>query len=297
MAHIPVLLQEVLSGLNPQKGDVFVDATLGGAGHSSQICQALGKKIQIIGIDADETSARKSETRLVKEGCNAKVIVGNFRNIDTLLENAGQKEADKILFDLGWNAEQLEESGRGFSFQRDEPLLMTYQAHPSEKDLTAREILNDWEEKNIEIILENYGEERFAKKIARAIVERRERKPFETTLELAETVREATPVFYQRRKINPATKTFQALRITTNDEIGALKIGLEKAFNLLRPEGRVAVITFHSVEDRIVKNFFRQKYQQKLCLRITKKPLTPSRQEIDENSRSRSAKLRIIEKI
>jgi 16S rRNA (cytosine1402-N4)-methyltransferase len=204
---------------------------------------------------------------------------------------------DRILLDIGLSSNQFEDSGRGFSFQKDEPLIMSFKKDLKETDLTAKEILNTWDRENIEAILKGYGEEQFAWKISKAIVERREQKPIETTFELVDIVKSATPKFYHHRKIHPATKTFQALRITVNDEIESLKDGINKGFNILNKDGRIAVISFHSLEDRIVKQFFREMEDSGVGKRITKKPILPSEEEIRENPRSRSAKLRILEKI
>jgi len=221
----------------------------------------------------------------------------NFRLLDEVLEGLGIQSVDAILLDLGLSSNQLEESGRGFSFQKDESLLMTMIRQPGENDLTAEKILNTFSEEALELILRGFGEERHSKKIAREIVERREKKPFKTTSDLLEAVRAATPASYHRGKINPATRTFQAIRIAVNEELTALEEGLKKGFKILKPGGRFAVISFHSLEDRIVKNFFRDKAQKDLGKLITKKPIIPSEEEKQRNPRSRSAKLRVLEKL
>ncbi|MBI1974382.1 MAG: 16S rRNA (cytosine(1402)-N(4))-methyltransferase RsmH [Candidatus Zambryskibacteria bacterium] len=271
--HRSVLLHESIEALNLGNGKIFIDATYGGGGHSSEIKRQNGK-IKIITIDQDpETGAD---------------ITGNFRDLDTLL---GDIRPDAILLDLGFSSIQIEGGVEGLSFQRDEALDMRL----SRKGPTAADILNSWDESAIELILRGFGEERFSKKIAREIAERRKIKPFETTSELVDAVLAAKPRHF-RDRIHPATKTFQAFRIAVNSELDALEEGLQKGFEILNPSGRFAVISFHSLEDRIVKNFFRDKARAGLAKLITKKPITPSDEEVKENPRSRSAKLRIIEK-
>ena len=204
---------------------------------------------------------------------------------------------DKILLDIGLSSNQFEESGRGFSFQKDEPLIMSFKKEITENDLTAKEIVNTWEAENIMTILQGYGEEQFASRIARAIVRSREMKPIETTFELVDIIMSATPKFYHFKKIHPATKTFQALRITVNDEIGSLKEGIKKSFEILNPSGRLAIISFHSLEDRVVKQFFKEYEDTGKGKRINKRIIIADKEEIEENPRARSAKLRIIQKI
>ncbi len=295
--HVSVLLHEVVSGLSPKKGEVFVDMTINGGGHSSVICPMLGEKGHLIGIDQDKNALKHSEKRL--SGCKAKVslVESNFRKIKNVLSDLGVEKADKILFDLGLSSNELELSGRGFSFKKDEPLLMTFAADPSQVTFTAREIVNEWDEENISTILYHYGDEQFAKRIAKKIVEVRGMRPIETTWELVEVIRAAVPAWYRNGKIHCATKTFQALRIAVNDEIGSLEEGLHDAWEVLAPKGRMAVISFHSLEDRIIKRFFKEKAVEKMALLLTKKPIVPGGEEIKENKRARSAKLRIIEKI
>jgi 16S rRNA (cytosine1402-N4)-methyltransferase len=232
-------------------------------------------------------------------GVSPKVILRhtNFRDIDKTIHIEGLQKVDKILLDLGFSSDQLDNSGRGFSFLKDEPLLMTLSDEINEGRFTARDILNDWDEENIATIIKEYGEESFARKIAKAVVKARSVKPIERTGELVEIIKSATPGWYHHRKTHPATKTFQALRITVNDEIEALKEGLMNGFDVLAPSGRMAVISFHSLEDRIVKHFFRERALLDQGKVLTKKPVIPERSEIVENPRSRSAKLRIIEKL
>ena len=272
--HIPVLLQESIEALDLKDGEIFVDATFGAGGHTDEVRRKF-PKAKIITIDQDPSTGAS--------------LIGSFRNIDKLL---GDIHPDAILFDLGISSDQIETSGRGFSFQKDEPLDMRM----SKSGITAAEILNSWDESAIELILRGFGEEKHSRRIAREIVRRREMKPFETTTELVETVNASVPRGFKRFRINPATKTFQALRIAVNDELTALENGLPKAFEVLKPRGRLAVISFHSLEDRIVKNFFRDIAKRKVGSIVNKKPITPIDEEIAENPRSRSAKLRVIKK-
>ncbi|MEX2013543.1 MAG: 16S rRNA (cytosine(1402)-N(4))-methyltransferase RsmH [Parcubacteria group bacterium] len=269
--HKPVLLHESIEALGLEAGEVFVDATYGGGGHSLEVKRRF-PTVEVIAIDEDP---------------KVNATTANFRDLDKVVT----KKVDAILFDLGISSDQLESSGRGFSFLKDEPLDMRM----SGKGLTAADILNSWREPAIELVLRGFGEERFSRKIARAIVERRRLKPFQTTFELVEAILAVKPRRW-RDKIHPATKTFQALRIATNEELTSLELGLEKGFRALRPNGRLAVISFHSLEDRIVKNFFRDKIKEKVAKQITKKPIVPSAEEVEGNPRSRSAKLRVIEK-
>jgi len=282
--HKPVLLHESVDFLDIQSGEIFIDVTFGGGGHSREVRRRFGNKVRIIGIDRDPHVAEKNPEFEIK--------TENFRNLDKVLDKL---KPDAIIFDLGISSDQLDPpagGGRGFSFLKDEPLDMRM----SGTGFKAADILNFWDEHAIELILRGFGEEKFSRKIAREIVERREVKSFQTTLDLVEAVLRAKPKNF-RDKIHPATKVFQALRIATNDELTSLEIGLEKGFRALKEKGRFAVISFHSLEDRIVKNFFRDKIKEKVAKQVIKKPITPSAEEIEINPRSRSAKLRVIEKI
>jgi 16S rRNA (cytosine1402-N4)-methyltransferase len=296
MIHKTVLLNEAIDGLDIHPGDIFVDGTLGGGGHTEEVCKRFGDAVVMIGIDLDPDALERTKERILELGCTVKYTQGSFRNMDAILDSLGVGQADRILLDIGLSSNQFEDSGRGFSFQRDEPLIMSFKKNLTEEDLTAREIVNTWDEENIRAILEGYGEEQFAYKIAKRIVETRKLVPIETTSDLVDIIMAATPGFYHHRKIHPATKTFQALRITVNDEIGALKEGLLKGFDRLNSGGRMAVISFHSLEDRAVKQFFKEKEESGAGKRITKKPIMATDEEIAENPRSRSAKLRILEK-
>ncbi|HRY62525.1 MAG TPA: 16S rRNA (cytosine(1402)-N(4))-methyltransferase RsmH [Candidatus Paceibacterota bacterium] len=296
MAHIPVLLKEVIEGLNLKPGMVVLDATLGGAGHSKEMCKLIGKEGLLVGIDEDKAAIGRAEVAL-KDLCRFNLFLSNFRELSTVLQSAGVPQIDAALFDLGLSSFQLEESKRGFTFLKDEPLMMTFEEAPSEDKLTAGEIVNEWAEESLADIIYGYGGERYARRIAKGIVEAREKKPIETTFELVEIIRNSVPVIYQKRRIHFATKTFQALRITVNDEIGAVKKALEDVWGKVKVGGRVAVISFHEIEDRAVKTFFKGRKEFGDAKLITKKPIVPGEDEVLENPRSRSSKLRIAEKI
>jgi 16S rRNA (cytosine1402-N4)-methyltransferase len=294
--HVPVLSNEILEALNLKQGDTVVDATVNTGGHSKKICDQLGEKGILIGIDLDSSSLLKAEENLDSAKCRVFLQQGNFRNIDSILEVAGIHEANSVLFDLGMSSNQLLESGRGFSFQKDEPILMTFKDDPSDEELTAKEIVNNWDEENIADIIYGYGEERFARRIARAIVESRKKKKVERTTDLVTIIESAVPKWYRSKKIHCATRTFQALRIAVNDEISALREGLDKAFKALAGGGRIAVITFHSIEDRVVKKFFINLSREGKGMVVTKKPIVPTSEEVEKNPRARSAKLRVFQK-
>lgn len=294
--HISVLLKESIEGLVLNPSDRVFEGTVGLGGHSEEICRLLGKDGVYIGTDMDTKALKIAEARLASYPCKKILREGNFRNLDTVLDDAGYPTIDKVLLDIGLSNLQLEDSERGFSFRGESPLLMTFRAEPKEGDLTAYEIVNEWGEDSLTDIITGYGEERFAKRIAHAIVTHRTSKAIQTTGELAEIIRIAVPGFARTGKIHPATKTFQALRIAVNDELGALREGLKKGTERLAPGGRIAVISFHSLEDRIVKDFFKERAGEGVGTIITKKPLTPSEDELSRNPKSRSAKLRIFQK-
>ncbi len=295
--HIPVLLKEVIENLDFQDGDVYLDATLGNGGHMEAIYKRFGLKINFFGIDADSISLNISKERFSSINFDPKLAVLNFKNIDQIKDIFRIEKVDKILFDLGWNTTQFEQGGRGFSFQKDEPLLMTFNSENSKEDTTAFDVVNYWEEENLADIIYGFGEERYARRIAKKIVEERINNPIKTSKELVSIIEKAVPKSYLFGKIHPATRTFQAIRIAVNNELGNLELGLEKSFNLLNSNGRLAVISFHSLEDRIVKNFFRLKQANNEGIIITKKPIISNDLEIKENPKSRSAKLRIIQKV
>lgn len=292
--HESVLLNECLDSLDIKPGDTVVDATIGGAGHFKALLERLDSTGTLVGIDADSDAIARAEA--VEKGAGAPTIHlanDNFRNLDAILEERGFATIDKALFDLGWSSFHLS-SGRGFSFRADEPLYMTY-GNP-EEGKTAADLVNSATEEELSDIIFTYGEERFARGIARSIVAARRAKPILTTTVLAEAITQGTPGWYQHRRLHPATKTFQALRIAVNDELGALREGLGAALNRLTPGGRVAVITFHSIEDRIVKGMLRDAVYQGSGKLVYKKPLVASTAETARNPRSRSAKLRVFER-
>jgi 16S rRNA (cytosine1402-N4)-methyltransferase len=293
--HDSVLMQEVLEALAVEPTDTVVDATLGGAGHFEKLCAALGDGGTIVGIDADPAAVERARAAYAldrrPERPVAHLVNDNFRNLSRILERLNIGQVDKILFDLGWSGYQIA-SPRGFSFQNDEPLLMTY----GESGETAADIVNSATESELADLIFAYGEERFARSIARAIVTARGKERILTTDALVAAVMSGTPKGYQNRKIHPATKTFQALRIAANDEIGALREGLSAALSALAPSGRLAVISFHSIEDRIVKNTLRDAAEAGMGQLSPKKPIAPSRAEVLANRRSRSAKLRVFER-
>lgn len=302
--HIPVLEKQTIDGLNIKPNDIYLDGTLGSGGHTKSAIEKSGGDITVIGLDKDGEAIKRSENRLVRfiaekdfKKVNLIFKQESFRDIDKVLNDIGIEKVDKILLDIGVSSEEIDISGRGFSFKRDEPLLMTLKDNVGPDDITAELIVNNWGEETIADLIYAYGEERYSRKIAKAIVENREKKPIKTTFELVEIINSAVPARYKKGKIHPATRTFQALRITVNDELTALKEGIEKGFNSLKTGGRIAIISFHSLEDRIVKNFFREYVKQGKASFTNKKPIVPSQQEISENKRSRSAKLRIIERI
>lgn len=294
--HIPVLLHEVIDGLQIKPDDVVLDGTVNGGGHSTEIVKLLGTDGVLIGMDRDEEALKRAEVALKDSSAQVILVNDNYRNLDKALSDNGFEYVDKILLDIGLSSDQLEHSGRGFSFQKDEPLTMTFKVHPNESDVTAREIVNTWDGENIESILYGFGEEKFAKRITDAIVARRKEKPIETTHELVDIIKRNVPRWYAQGKVNCATKTFQALRMATNDELGSLQEGLINGVKKLKSGGRIAVISFHSLEDRIVKKFFKEKTEEGIFNITTKKPITPSREEVVTNKRSRSAKLRIAQK-
>ncbi len=293
--HDSVLMQEVLEALEVKPSDTVVDATLGGAGHFAALLAALGEGGIIIGIDADPAAVERGRAAYAldrrPERPVAHLINDNFRNLSRILERLGVGQVDKMLFDLGWSGYQVA-APRGFSFQKDEPLYMTY----GECGETAADIVNSSSEEDLADIIFTYGEERFARPIGRAIVAARSKERILTTDALVAAIKAGTPAWYHERKIHPATKTFQALRIAANDELGSLREGLAAALTMLAPCGRLAVISFHSIEDRIVKSVLRDAEQTGLGVLTPKKPIAPTRAEVLANRRARSAKLRVFER-
>jgi 16S rRNA (cytosine1402-N4)-methyltransferase len=316
MSHISVLLNESIDGLAIQPCDIFVDGTLGDAGHTIEVLKRFPGDVTVVGIDKDADSLARVEKKFEEIFSSAskkpKVFLqqGNFKNCNSMLSQLGFEKADRFLFDIGMSSRQIDESGRGFSFRRDEPLIMTFEnpeneivgdekskSNVSSEMVTAKAVVNEWQEDTLVDILAGFGEERFAKRIARGIVEARKVKPIETTTDLVNIILASTPKSYHHGKIHPATRTFQAIRIAVNGELDAITEGLKNAWRVLSPKGRIAVISFHSLEDRIVKQYFNELKKEGVGKVITKKPITASDEEIKANPRSRSAKLRIIEKI
>lgn len=294
--HTTVLLHETIEGLALKKGEVVLDLTLGDGGHAYQACRDVGAEGRVVGIDQDMAAIDRASKRLTEAPCSFTAIQANFRTIDHVLTDLELPQVDKIIADLGLRTGHLEESGRGFTFKDDQPLLMTFDSSPGEDVLTAYEIVNTWSEDELTEIIRDYGEERFARKIAQAIVTMRKEEKIATTGRLVEAIEQGVPKKAGRGRLPIATKTFQAIRMATNDEVGALEEMLEKAAQVLAPKGRIAIITFHSIEDRIVKHTFKALQDKGGWTIITKRPILPSKEEREENSRSRSAKLRIIEK-
>ncbi len=306
--HISVLLQECIDGLDIKPDGIYVDGTLGGAGHSGQIVRRLDKGL-LIGIDRDPVALKAAGERLAPFAENVKLVHANFCEMAEVLEKLNIDGVDGILMDLGVSSPQLDDSSRGFSYMADAPLDMRMNGEDS---LSAYEVVNTWPQEELKRILYDYGEERYAPQIASAICRRRENEPIRTTLELVDVIRSAMPPAALREKQHPAKRSFQAIRIAVNDELGSVERAMEAAIPLLKPGGRLAVITFHSLEDRIVKNAMVEASKGCTCppnfpvcvcgnkpkvKLITKKPITASNEELEVNPRSRSAKLRICEKL
>jgi 16S rRNA (cytosine1402-N4)-methyltransferase len=287
--HKTVLLNETIEGLNLSAGALVLDCTFGGGGHSLEILQKY-PDVKIIALDQDKSVFEKAKEKFKGMEDRITFINRNFRDMDV-------KGVDGIIFDLGLSSDQLENSGRGFSFLKDEPLLMTMKENPTAEDVTAYDIVNTWSEKSLADIIYGYGEEKYGRRIAKAIVESRERAEIKTTFDLVKILEGAVGKAYKRQKMHFATRTFQALRIAVNDELGVLSTGLQKGFDALKAGGRMSVISFHSLEDRIVKRFYKNKEKEGKVILINKKPIIAGVEELKNNPRARSAKLRILEKI
>ncbi len=315
--HKTVLLNETIDGLNLSLKSTVVDCTFGGGGHSLEICKRSSKLnlgIKIIALDQDKTAFEKAKSKFKDLNCDIIFVNANFRDLDHL-ENfgafaLGDKRTgdprrlnslnglvDGVIFDLGLSSDQLENSGRGFSFMKDEPLLMTMKENPSPEDVTALDVVNTWSEENLADIIYGYGEERYSRRIAKGIVGARSKKKIENTFDLVKIIESVVPAIYRRGRLHFATRTFQALRIAVNDELRVLETGLEKGFNALKAGGRMSVISFHSLEDRITKRFYKAMEKEGRAILINKKVILAGEEEIKNNPRSRSAKLRILEKI
>ncbi len=306
--HKSVLLDECISGLNIRPDGIYLDGTLGGAGHSLAIVQKLTTG-RLIGVDQDTTALDAASARLAQYMDRVTLVHGNFRELNRILADLEIPAVDGMLFDLGVSSPQLDDGSRGFSYMADAPLDMRMNREDS---LTAWEVVNQWPQDEIRRILFEYGEERYASKIAAAIDRRRQVKPVETTLELVDIIRSAMPPQALREKQHPAKRSFQAIRIAVNDELAAVREMMESAIPLLKPGGRIAVITFHSLEDRIVKTAMNNAARGCTCppefpvcicgkkpqVRIiTRKPIISGQAELKENPRARSAKLRICERL
>ena len=306
--HVSVLLQECLDGLNIRPDGIYVDGTLGGAGHSSQIAARLTTG-RLIGIDRDPVALKAAGERLKPFGDRVTLVHSNFCEIQSVLRDLGISGVDGILMDLGVSSPQLDDAERGFSYMADAPLDMRMNGEDS---LSAKDVVNTWSYEELRRILYDYGEERYAPQIASAICRRRESAPIETTMELVDIIRSAMPPAALREKQHPAKRSFQAIRIAVNDELGSVEKVMVDAIPCLNPGGRLAVITFHSLEDRIVKNGMANAAKGCTCppnfpvcvcgnkpkvKLISRKPIVASNQELEENPRSRSAKLRVCEKL
>lgn len=306
--HIPVLLNEVMDGLNIRPDGIYVDGTLGGAGHSLEIVKKLSTRGRLIGIDQDETALSKAREVLRDYEDRVSLVHSNYEHFDQVLDHLGIEQVDGILLDIGVSSYQFDEGERGFSYQFDAPLDMRMN---TTSPLTAADIVNEYSETDLQEILFRYGEESWAKRIVEFIVKAREQKTIETTFELVEIIKAAIPKQVRRDGGHPARKTFQALRIAVNDELGVLERTVPKMVRRLRVGGRLAIITFHSLEDRIVKQSFKELYQDCICPPdipncicdkrreieiITRKPIVASKMELENNYRARSAKLRVAER-
>ena len=287
--HVPVLLQQVVHWMNPRPGAVLVDGTLGGGGHTRALAAGVGKDGLVIAIDRDPAAIDAAEQNL--RGLPVRLARANFCDLPEVLDQLKIKLVDGVVFDLGLSSDQLADTGRGFSFSADGPLDLRFDPTSGEP---ARRLVNRLSEEHLTQMFSNYGEERYSRRIAQAIVRRRREQPIETSAELAELIRRSVPPAPGRQRIDPATRTFQALRIAVNDELVSLEIALRRIPNCLRPGGRMAVISFHSLEDRRVKESFRNDQRLKV---LTRRPICPDEEELAANPRSRSAKLRVAERV
>ncbi len=297
MSHIPVLLKESVDALAIKSGAIILDGTLGGGGHTAEIVRRFGSTVKVIGLDLDKDAFLRAEESIGAMEHDTFFRESNFQDADKVLDELNITHVDGVLLDLGISSFQLEVGERGFSFMRDEPLLMTMKKYPGQADLTAFDVINTWKEETLATIIYGFGEERYSRKIAKAIVTARAVKLIETTKELADVIEASVGREYKRMKINPATKTFQAIRIAVNGELTAVEKTIPMLFERLHAGGRMAIISFHSLEDRIVKQEFKKLVEERVAKAITKKPIVPSPEEVFRNSRSRSSKLRVIEKI
>jgi len=306
--HKPVLLEEVIEGLAIRPDGIYVDGTLGGGGHSRQIAARLEKGGRLIGIDRDEAAIKAASENLKEFGDRVTIVRGNYEDTAQILKDMGISKINGMLLDLGVSSYQLDTAERGFSYREDAPLDMRMDLRDR---LTARDVVNEYPETELYHIIQEYGEDRFAKNIAKHIAKQREIKPIETTFELAEIIKNAIPAKMREGGGHPAKKTFQAIRIEVNRELSILKDSIDEFIDLLLPEGRLAIISFHSLEDRIVKEAFRKAQDPCICPKefpvcvcgrvskgtvLTRKPIVSGGEELEDNLRAHSAKLRIFEK-
>ncbi|MDY2986206.1 MAG: 16S rRNA (cytosine(1402)-N(4))-methyltransferase RsmH [Peptoniphilus sp.] len=307
--HKSVLLNETIDLLNVREGGIYVDGTIGGAGHSREILKRIGNDGLLIGIDQDTNALKKADSVLSKIGSNYKLFHANYKNFEDILNELNIDKVDGILLDLGVSSHQFDEGSRGFSYNYDARLDMRMD---TTSNLSAWEIVNEYSKEELTKIIKDYSEERFASKIADKIVKKRSIKPIDTTFELVEVIKDAIPLKFRVKGGHPAKKTFQALRIETNDELGVLRNALDRMINRLNKNGRIAIISFHSLEDRIVKETFKYRFLDCVCPPespvctcdkkreveiITRKPVVATEKELKENNRAHSAKLRVAEKI
>ena len=306
--HKSVLLDETINGLNIKPDGIYVDGTLGGGGHAYEVCTRLGTKGSIIGIDQDAAAIEAADARLKDFGEKVTIVRSNYCDMKSRLHELGIDKVDGIILDLGVSSYQLDTAERGFSYREDAPLDMRMDTR---QKMTARDIVNDYSEMDLYRVIRDYGEDKFAKNIAKHIVAQRGKDPIETTGQLTEIIRGAIPMKYQKKSGHPAKRTFQAIRIELNRELEVLRDTLDDMIELLNPGGRLCIITFHSLEDRIVKSAFKKNENPCTCPPdfsvcvcgnvskgsiVTRKPILPSKYEMEANSRSKSAKLRIFER-
>ena len=306
--HVPVLYDEVMESLNVKPDGIYVDGTLGGGGHSSGICERLSEKGTLIGVDRDTTAINAASERLEPYRCSKKYVHANYSDVDRIAEAAGGKVSG-ILLDIGVSSYQLDTAERGFSYMNDAPLDMRMN---EEDALTAYDVVNSYSENDLYRIIRDYGEEKWASRIAKFIVQARKDAPIETTEQLVEIIKAAIPAKARRTGPHPAKRTFQAIRIEVNAELDHLRKAVKELPDLLETGGRIAIITFHSLEDRIVKNEFDRRLNPCTCpkefpvcvcgkvadvKKVTRKPLVASEDELENNPRARSAKLRVLEKL
>lgn len=291
MNHIPVLTKEVIEALSPKENENFIDCTVGQGGHTKLILEKTLPNGKVLGIDLDPSQIENSKELLNEFGSRLILVNDSYVNLQRIVEEKGFKDVSGVLLDLGMSSWQLEGTEKGFSFKENQPLDMRYDNKNGE--LTAKKIINEWPEEEIEKILSEYGEENFSKKIAKKIIEQRKFNKIESTFDLVEVIKEATPAHYWNSKIHYATRTFQALRIAVNNELENVEKILPIALSILKPGGRLVVISFHSLEDRIVKNFLKKEEAEEKIILVTKKPIIAGVTEIGQNPRSRSAKLRV----